>query len=405
MQIKTYLLCQWFNSSSGSAPFAPTNPDITDPSTAANIVVTWTNPTTPGTTNEVWKSADGITFVLFSTVGGGVSQATDATGLAVNTFAYYKIRSCNGASCSAFSSTVSAVNSYVSPNVAAISFPTLVRAFGGTSFQADGLAALISVSLPKLRKVDGNLDLANNPNMTTVTLTVLATVNSLFLGSNKLTGVVTLPALTTAGGDIQIFANTLITSFSAPVLQTIGGNWTSSGCTGCTSISMPNLSGVSAQMDFASCTAMTSVNLNSLLNISGPLIFTSCTALVNLSLPTLNTMEEIGFESCTLLQSVSAPNLVNAAPINIFSIDGQNCPALTTISMPNIFFVVDGFTYQVSGCALNAASINQILARGVASGVTSYDFELAGGTNAAPSGQGVIDKATLIGLGNTVNTN
>jgi len=64
-----------------------------------------------------------------------------------------------------------------------------------------------------------------------------------------------------------------------------------------------------------------------------------------------------------------------------------------------------GGNINFSGCALLAASINSILARAVAASMTSHTINLSGGTNAAPTGQGVTDKATLIAAGVTVTTN
>lgn len=361
--VRTLLLCNWLNKISSVAPNAPTNPDITPLSTAANITVTWTDPNPIGSTNEVWRSTDGVTFALLTTVSGGTSTITDSSGLAVGGFYYYKIRSCNSGNCSAFSSVISCCNQYTSPNVAAISFPNLIRAFGTnvTSFMATGLAALTSVSLPALKQVDGKLDISNNPNLTTITLTALQTAAAVLLGSNKITGAFSLPALTsTAGQDLQIQSNTLMTSFSCPLLVTVGGIFSVSGCTG-----------------------LTSVNFNSLQSTGNRLDFNGDTSLTTLSFPVLvstgnDGIIEVNVSNSTLLASWSAPNWL---PSNA------------------------GMSLLFTGCALNVASVNQVLARGVAAATTSEDYELAGGTNAAPAGQGAVDKATLITAGNTVNTN
>jgi hypothetical protein len=359
IQARTYLLCQWFNRVAAVAPSAPTAPDITFGSSQLNITVTWTNPSAPGSTNELWKSTDGVTFSFFTMVSGSATQASDATGMVAGNIWYYKVRSCNGANCSAFSSVVSASFNFTSPNVASINFPTLVRAFG--TFTANGLAALTSVSLPALKSVGNNLNLSNNPNLTSVTLTALQIVVSgaLFLGSNNLTGAVSLPALTSTTGDVQLQSNPLMTSFSAPLLTQIGGIGS-----------------------FSSCAALASVTLTSLQTvgsiIGGRLDFNSDTSLTTLSLPALT--------------AIQADFL------------GNGCTVLASMSIPQLIFT-DGSTINFTTDALNAASINQILARGVASAVNTCIFSLAAGTNAAPSGQGVADKATLIGQGNTVTTN
>lgn len=383
---RTYLLCQWAKiETSAGTPGAPSNLDITGFSIVSDINVTWTNPSPIGITNELWRSSDGITFALLTTVAGNVSNFHDVTGLAVGSFFYYKIRSCNSGNCSAFSATISCCNQYTSPNVASISFPTLIRAFGIlTSFQANGLAALTSVSLPLLKTVDGNLLIANNAILTAIDLTALKTVGlSLFLGSNKITGAFSLPALVSTGTDFQAQSNTIMTSLSVPLLTTVSGNFQISGCS-----------------------ALTSINFNSLQTVGAQMVFNTETSLTSFSFPALTSVNnDMDFSGCTALTSASFAALTTLNPQNFFSMNGSGCTLLSTLSIPVLASVTDGFTFTMNACALNAASVNLVLHRGVAWGVVSSDFELAAGTNAAPSGQGIVDKATLIGLGNTVNTN
>jgi len=82
-----------------------------------------------------------------------------------------------------------------------------------------------------------------------------------------------------------------------------------------------------------------------------------------------------------------------------------NNSALTEFSMPNVLFSA-GSSCLFSGNALSASCVNAILARGVASSdFTSGVLDLSDGTNAAPSGQGITDKNTLIARGVTVTTN
>jgi hypothetical protein len=381
--VRSYLMCQWAKKLTDVAPNAPTNPDITDASFAPLIFVTWTNPAPQGSTNEVWKSSDGITFALFTTVSGGATSASDATGLnGAGQFAYYKIRSCNGSSCSAFSPIVSAVNAYTSPNVASISFPTLVQAFGA-AFTASGLAALTSVSLPKLRRVVNTLNLSANPALTTVNLNSLVRVDfgSLFLGADNITGALSLPALTTVGTDLQFQSNPLLTSFSAPLLTVVAGNLVGHLNNLMASITFTSLNNIGVGFYFDTNPALTTMSFPALVSVGGDVLFNACTALLSVSFPVLST-------------------LIN---INLDDLDGNGCTLLSALSIPQIIFTNN--TVDFTGAALNAASINQILARGVASGVTAETFNLTGGTNAAPSGQGIVDKATLITAGNNVNTN
>jgi hypothetical protein len=63
---------------------------------------------------------------------------------------------------------------------------------------------------------------------------------------------------------------------------------------------------------------------------------------------------------------------------------------------------------ELSGNALPASAVNQVLADFVVSlgisGRVVCSVNLSGGMNAAPTGQGIIDKATLIAAGWTVTT-
>lgn len=155
-------------------------------------------------------------------------------------------------------------------------------------------------------------------------------------------------------GAMSIAYNTLLTSLSLPLLATIAGN----------------LELVDLQIAAPS--------LPSLVSIGGALYFAESSVVTNITLPQLTTIGG-------LTQVRDNPNQV-------------------TFSAPN-WLPTDGITIEFVGDALDAASVNHILARCVAAGVTTCSIDLSGGTNAAPSGQGILDKATLIGAGNTVVTN
>lgn len=67
---------------------------------------------------------------------------------------------------------------------------------------------------------------------------------------------------------------------------------------------------------------------------------------------------------------------------------------------------LDGVTYDYSGNSMSASEVNALLAFVVANYPSlALTLKIDGGTNAAPTGQGLTDKATLIGNGWTVTTN
>jgi len=105
------------------------------------------------------------------------------------------------------------------------------------------------------------------------------------------------------------------------------------------------------------------------------------------------------------------PNMVTlSAPVLTFVGGNIDCPgpfpngALVTVNLAS-FIMSNGRTYSFDNNALSAASVNHILARGIASGVTSATIDTSGGTAAGPSGQGTADKSALIIAGNSVTTN
>jgi hypothetical protein len=101
------------------------------------------------------------------------------------------------------------------------------------------------------------------------------------------------------------------------------------------------------------------------------------------------------------MESISAPNLVSVTG----GIQITGAVFLTSVSLP-MYLPSNGTSVNFGTDALSAATVNHLLARCVANvAYVSGTVSLNGGTSAAPTGQGIIDKATLIGRGVTVNTN
>lgn len=89
-------------------------------------------------------------------------------------------------------------------------------------------------------------------------------------------------------------------------------------------------------------------------------------------------------------------------PASLIQLYLGGCSSLTSLpSIPQRANYMD-----ISGCALSAAAINAILAQLVArtNGVVG-SIDMSGGTSAAPSGQGITDKNTLVSRGWTITTN
>lgn len=135
------------------------------------------------------------------------------------------------------------------------------------------------------------------------------------------------------------------------------------------------------------------------LSVSGSLLLTS----VSLPLFSVLNSGDLNINFNDVLASLSLPSFITC--YGGFTV--KNNSTLTSFSAPN-WVLEDGVFGDFRNNALDATSINHILARFVASptwGNGGEELFLEGGTNAAPSGQGATDKATLIGRGASVSSN
>lgn len=112
------------------------------------------------------------------------------------------------------------------------------------------------------------------------------------------------------------------------------------------------------------------------------------------------------FVGCSALASIDLSALTSANAIYVSS-----CSILSALDM-SVLIMGASATIDCTDCSLpdSPLGINLVLARAVASGVTGGTFLLngaGGGPNAAPTGQGLLDKATLLATipPNTVVTN
>lgn len=105
------------------------------------------------------------------------------------------------------------------------------------------------------------------------------------------------------------------------------------------------------------------------------------------------------------LESISIPNLVNFNEIIFESLN------LTTVNIGEIGSLKRGGSVSMIGCALSEETVNYILALLVSldgnngTDLFNGDVSLEDGTSAAPTGQGLIDKATLQARGGLITTN
>lgn len=172
-------------------------------------------------------------------------------------------------------------------------------------------------------------------------------------------------------------------------------------------------------------TGVTRVSIpNATTLVPGPLgsslSFQQMVSLLEIDAPIVTSTALLRIRDNPVLTTISFPSLTGgynypwpggSQLVTLFTI--INNSALTTIDLgtfvPNSFGPYKEHQANFSGNALTAASVNHILARFAANPSWGFFYgatlNLSGGTNAAPTGQGIIDKADLIARGANVTTN
>jgi hypothetical protein len=136
----------------------------------------------------------------------------------------------------------------------------------------------------------------------------------------------------------------------------------------------------------------------------GLIIYGNMPNVTSLTINDTSSFNGYDIELMTDLESVYFPNLINVDSSNAFFYI-VDCPNLTTLSMPK-YLPADGTTHALYNNNLDETSVNSFLARCVANvAYVNGSIDLSGGTNAAPTGQGIADVSTLIGRGVSVSTN
>jgi hypothetical protein len=343
------------------------NLTLTSNSTAPTL--SWTQTGTP-TSNAIWRNRNGAGFALLATQSGALTTYTDSEAFSGSDYRSYKVIPSGGTE----SNLADAAHDYLLLGTT-VSYPNLVVLYGsGPNFDNPPFALdfadpgnLDSVSLPALKHVIGLVNLTiYDPTAT-----------------NPVPVALEFPALETITGDL-VLSGTEVLSFSFPSLISISGTNECSSLLSTTNLSFPVLTTIGGPLNINNTFAMSSLSFPSLVTVGGNVNMESAQTLVNLSFPSL-----VSFGG------------------SVFG--GVFCFALVNLSVPMLVFT-NGQTVDFSFGVLSAASVNQILARAVASNVTGMFMELSYDCE-APTGQGILDKATLIAVspappgGNTVNTN
>lgn len=160
---------------------------------------------------------------------------------------------------------------------------------------------------------------------------------------------------------------------------------------------------VSALLNPAAGTQSAPVITYPTINLNGGMGFSG--TLSSITFPTL-TAAIISIYNVSTLTSVSLPALTTVFPGQMGGgLTINYCSSLTVINLPEILTIPAGVSINFSSNALTQSTVDNILVRLVATGVTNGSIDLSGGTSSAPSATGLAAKATLQGRSWNVYTN
>jgi len=301
------------------------------------------------------------------------------------------------------------LTSFSAPNYTGITSPDAETVY----FINVGLTTL---NLPVLSLIDPNLGqklyIEDSPN--------LVTINAPLLTSGAEVTLINLPLLTTISSslsnlritDLPAFTSFSTSSTTAKVIIT--SNDTNSALS---SINAPNATSFDLQ-DYRTKSLLTSISAPLATDLTFFRLQGVVGNLAPLTSVTLSSVTDIGYLTLeyTEITSFSLSTAVNYSYIGNLNYNIKNNPNLTSLTLGTIgtlknISINSGFQLNLSGNALDVASVNAVLALLVSldgtNGTTLFtsNVSLNGGTNAAPTGQGLIDKATLQARGCTVTTN
>jgi hypothetical protein len=178
--------------------------------------------------------------------------------------------------------------------------------------------------------------------------------------------------------EIQIYQNESLSSVNLPNLKMLGGDLNSAEFTHNLLLDNLNLSG----LEFVA--RRLKINQN---------------ALTSLNLSSLNYARQVQIGGESSLTTIDLTSLTECLILNI-----SYNPYLSILNLPSLDFTELGAFY-LNRNGFNSSAINGFLSELVAANVTDINIQLQDqNPPAPPTGQGLIDKQTLIDNGNTVLT-
>jgi hypothetical protein len=358
-------------------------------------------------------------------------------------------------------STVGAINT--------LTVDILTQITAADSASTGGTKIAQSRTLPYITGDAGSLGNGAAETVSSITFPGITLLGSISLTDYLNLTTINLPSVVTIASNFEFYNLTSLTTISAPNLVSAGGqNRIIQGATSLQSLSLPSYTSLLVITDAPALTSVVLSDTVFDLDIANAPLFTTVssdastvrlvmdnsnvpiTDLTSTNFPNVTNLTLIGYKGTTLSFplvttfgvelnyeiSTLTIDLPNVTAINSFIIENTLVTSitvpptvvniyggisiaynslLTSLSLGVIGTIkrIDDIQIVFSSNALDEASVNGILALLVSldgtNGTTlfgpSHSVVLDGGTNAAPTGQGLIDKATLQARGALITTN
>lgn len=301
----------------------------------------------------------------------------------------------------------------------AVSFPELVKC-SGNNITISGNNVLTSIDFPVLENLKkASLVIQANVALTQISFSALGKLDSLNLYNNSALATVSFPVLTEAVG-VVIGSNPSLATLNLSAIAKVNSfdlyNFA------LPSINFPQLQ-ITTGLNIALGSLLTSVNLPLVTNCSFDL--SSCPLLTSLTMPAfaagsfavsgsgLTSIALPSLTACRNLYFMDNAQLTSVNFSNVQTISGTimviNNPALTTVVFPSVIAMGEGYYHLEVQCqnnALTSETVNDILHKLLTFTFVSGNYYQMNNQNppAPPTGQGIIDKGTLVSMANTVIT-
>lgn len=266
--------------------------------------------------------------------------------------------------------------------------------------------------------------------LTSFSLPALTTSTNVFVCDNPILNTLNLQNLRACTGHVYVqncplLSNLNLNSLQNVILSTMGSDYAFViQKTRVSNLTFPSLKRVSGAMAVTDNGQLVSINLPALSNPISVLAISNNSSLTSISIPLLTSCGGLWMESNISLPTITLPALQKLNYFYIFkhaSLTSINFPALTQIvapagyckvnQSPNVTSVRFDNLIQflpaeldLTWCKLPSTEINYILAKfvSISPAITGKRLSLAQLVSAPPTGQGIIDRATLVANGNTV---